>query len=169
MRFPSWTRIALVVPLLLAVPPVLAFNSKVKGKPVPYQGYAMQGPTGIRIVSYEIPVSPRATVGVSYRAGSADDPPGKEGMAHLAEHLAFRGRPGGGLRLWDRLEAAGVEFNAFTTTDHTTYYAAGRTDQLVAMAEAEAARLRDPLAGIGPEEFETERDVVLSELRQRQD
>jgi zinc protease len=169
MRIPSWTRIAVALPLLLAATVALAFNSKVKGKPVPYQGYALQGPTGIRIVSYEIPVSPRATVGVSYRAGSSDDPPGKEGMAHLAEHLAFRGRPGGGLRLWDRLEAAGVEFNAFTTTDHTTYYAVGRTDQLVAMAEAEAARLRDPLAGIGPEEFETERDVVLSELRQRQD
>ncbi len=169
MRFSAPFRIATASALLLAATTAVAFNSKVKGKPVPYQGYAAQGPTGLRIVAYEIPVSPRATVGVSYRAGSSDDPPGKEGMAHLAEHLAFRGRPGGGLRLWDRLEAAGVEFNAYTTADHTTYYAVGRTDQLSAMAEAEAARLRDPLAGIGKEEFETERDVVLSELRQRQD
>jgi zinc protease len=169
MRLLPATRIAAALSVLLGASTTLAFNSKVKGNPVPYQGYAAQGPTGLRIVAYEIPVSPRATVGVSYRAGSADDPPGKEGMAHLAEHLAFRGRPGGGLRIWDRLEAAGVEFNAFTTTDHTTYYAAGRTDQLSAMAEAEAARLRDPLAGIGKEEFETEREVVLSELRTRQD
>ena len=169
MRIPAGFRAAAALALLLSASSTLAFNSKVKGKPVPYQGYAAQGPTGLRIVAYEIPGSPRATVGVSYRAGSSDDPPGKEGMAHLAEHLAFRGRPGGGLRIWDRLEASGVEFNAFTTTDHTTYYAAGRTDQLVAMAEAEASRLRDPLAGLGKEEFETEREVVLSELRQRQD
>ena len=155
--------------LLLFASPALAFNSKVKGKPVPYQGYSAQGPSGLRVVAYEIPVSPRATVGVSYRAGSSDDPPGKEGLAHLAEHLAFRGRPGGGLRIWDRLEAAGVEFNAFTTHDHTTYYAAGRTDQLSEMAAAEVARLRDPLAGIDEQEFLTEREVVLSEIRQRQD
>lgn len=173
MRVLVGFRIAAALFLLLcaasatSAPPL--YYSKVKGKPVPYQGHALQGRTGLRIVAYEIPGSPRATVGVSYRAGSSDDPPGKEGMAHLAEHLAFRGRPGGGLRIWDRLEAAGVEFNAFTTHDHTTYYAAGRTDQLSDMAAADVARLRDPMAGVGREEFETEREVVLSELRQRHD
>ena len=169
MRILAGVRIAAALSLLVAAHATLAFTTKVKGKPVPYQGYSAMGPSGLRIVAYEIPVSPRATVGVSYRAGSADDPPGKEGMAHLAEHLAFRSRPGGGLRIWDRLEAAGVEFNAFTTTDHTTFYAAGRTDQLSAMTETEVARLRDPLAGIDEQEFQTEREVVLSELRQRQD
>ncbi len=169
MRLLPGFRIAAALSLLLSASPALAFNSKVKGKPVPYQGYSAQGPSGLRVVAYEIPVSPRATVGVSYRAGSSDDPPGKEGLAHLAEHLAFRGRPGGGLRIWDRLEAAGVEFNAFTTHDHTTYYSAGRTDQLIEMAAAEVARLRDPLAGIDEQEFLTEREVVLSEIRQRQD
>ncbi|HET8732566.1 MAG TPA: pitrilysin family protein, partial [Anaeromyxobacteraceae bacterium] len=169
MRVPFTLRVAAAAALLLGASGAFAFNSKVKGKPLPYQGFMAQGPTGLRVVTFEVPVSPRTTVGVSYRAGSSDDPPGKEGMAHLVEHLAFRGRPGGGLRLWDRLEAAGVEFNAYTTHDHTTYYASGRPDQLQAMAAAEGARLSDPLAGLGKEDFEKEREVVLSELRQRHD
>lgn len=155
--------------LLLCGGSALAYHSKVKGNPFPYQGFVAQGPTGLRLVAYEIPASTRATLGISYRAGSTDDPPGREGMAHLVEHLAFRGRPGGGLRIWDRLEAAGVEFNAHTTHDDTTFYASGRPDQLREMAAAEGARIADPLAGLSAEEFARERDVVLSELRQQKD
>ena len=166
---PPRIRAAVAAALLLGSASALAYHSKVKGKPLPYQGFAAQGPTGLRLVAFEIPTSERATLGISHRAGSSDDPPGKEGMAHLVEHLAFRGRPGGALRVWDRLEAAGVEFNAFTTHDQTTFHASGRADQIQEMAAAEGARIADPLAGLTAEEFARERDVVLSELREQQD
>src|SRR5512140_3452393 len=66
-------------------------------------------PTGLRGVA-------RATVTVSYGVGYADDPPGKEGLAHLAEHLSFRARSYGatGPQIKSRLLALGAAFNGAT-------------------------------------------------------
>jgi zinc protease len=134
-----------------------------------YDGFSSTFPTGLRMVVYGLPHMPDAMVSVSYRGGSVDDPAGKEGLAHLVEHLAFRARPGGGARVWDRLHVAGVEFNAFTADDSTVYYAVGQPDQLSTLLAIEADRLRDPLAGVDAATFEREREVVVRELAQRFD
>jgi hypothetical protein len=56
-----------------------------------------------------------------FRAGSAMDPMGKEGLAHLVEHMLVEGAPGR-LPLLDEARGAGVELNAFTSRD-ATYFA----------------------------------------------
>src|SRR5512133_1056909 len=134
-----------------------------KIKPFPYDGFAAVYPTGLRLVAYGLPHMPDVMVSASYRAGSVDDPPGKEGLAHLVEHLAYRARPGGGATLWARLEAAGVEFDGRTGADATDFHAVGDPEQLGALLAVEADRLRDPLAGVGEEDLRREREVLVQE------
>lgn len=126
-------------------------------------------PSGLRLVTYALPHRPDLLVSSSVRAGSARDPPGKEGLAHLVEHLAFRARPGGGATLWSRLEALGVEFDGRTGADSTDFHAVGDPEQLEALLAVEAARLRDPLAGVGEAELRREREVLVQELATRGD
>src|SRR5689334_9897770 len=74
-----------------------------KGEAASYEVRAPTLPSGLRLVDYAVPQVERFSVTVSYGVGSADDPPGKEGLAHLVEHLAYRAAPGGGAPLFDRL------------------------------------------------------------------
>ncbi|ACG73971.1 peptidase M16 domain protein [Anaeromyxobacter sp. K] len=138
-----------------------------KVKPIPYEGFAAAYPTGMRLVAYAMPHMSNVAVAASYQAGSVSDPPGKEGLAHLVEHLSFRARPGGGATLWTRLLAAGVQFNGFTSADSTDYLAVGQPDQLDDLLRIEADRLRDPLAGIDEAAFLRERAVVMREMADR--
>src|SRR5512146_880710 len=89
-------------------------------------------PSGVRLVAYALPHRPDVLVALSVRAGSARDPPGKEGLAHLVEHLTFHARPGGGKTVWSRLDALGVEFDGRTGADSTEFHAAGDPEQLEA-------------------------------------
>lgn len=138
-----------------------------KVKPIPYEGFAAAYPTGMRLVAYAMPHMSTVAVAASYEAGSVNDPPGKEGLAHLVEHLSLRARPGGGATLWTRLLAAGVQFNGFTRADSTDYLAVGQPDQLDEILRLEADRLRDPLAGIDEAAFLRERAVVMREIADR--
>jgi hypothetical protein len=66
------------------------------------------------------------SVEVRYQVGAAEDPPGKTGLAHLVEHVMFARRVGpGGPEVADRLSAAALRFNAWTTWDSTHYIAIG--------------------------------------------
>lgn len=126
-------------------------------------------PSGLRLVTYALSQRPDVLVSLSVRAGSARDPPGKEGLAHLVEHLTFRARPGGGPTRWSRLEALGVEFDGRTGADSTDFHAAGEPEQLEALLAMEADRLRDPLAGVGEADLRQEQEVLLQELASRAD
>jgi zinc protease len=156
--------LALALSLAAAVPALA--KEKPVGKPVEHQGYFATYPTGLRLAVYELPNAPRVSLGVSWLAGSMDDPKGKEGLAHLVEHLAFRRRVTGGT-VWQRLQGDGVAFNAFTTHDATVYFETGKPDQLRSLLTLELQRVKDPLLGVTAAEFETEREVVVSELRER--
>lgn len=138
-----------------------------KIKPFPYDGFAAVYPTGLRLVAYGLPHMPDVMVSASYRAGSVDDPPGKEGLAHLVEHLTYRARPAGGASTWNRILSAGVEFNGSTSQDSTDYYAIGQPEQLEQLLRIEVDRLREPLAEVDEATFAREREVVVREHRER--
>jgi zinc protease len=154
-----------VVAVALSPRPAGALEKPV-GKPVDHKGFYSAYPTGLRLVTYEVPGAPRASLGISWLAGSMDDPPGKEGLAHLVEHLAFRRRVVGGT-VWQRLQADGVAFNAFTTSDATIYHESGKPEQLRSLLSLEVQRMQQPLEGVTQADFDTEREVVVSELRER--
>ena len=72
------------------------------------------------IPDHRVPV---VTHMVWYKVGSADEPPGKSGIAHFLEHLMFKGtekNPGG--KFSQVLATIGGQENAFTTSDYTGYY-----------------------------------------------
>ena len=103
---------------------------------------------------------------VWYRAGSADEPRGKSGVAHFLEHLMFKGtdelRSG---ELSETVARNGGSDNAFTSYDYTGYFQRVAADRLELMMRMEASRM-DGLI-LTAAEIETEREVVIEERNQR--
>jgi zinc protease len=152
------------LPFIALLGVACATGPKVPEEPlVPVQVYkqrATQLPSGLRVMVQEDHNAPLVAVTVVVGTGAAEDPAGQEGLAHLVEHLTYR--PVG-----ERLKRAGTSFNGTTEPDRTTYFELGHKDHLADLLAIEGARLAQPLAGITPEVFETERDVVRNELRER--
>lgn len=103
---------------------------------------------------------------VWYKVGSADEPAGKSGIAHLLEHLMFKGtakHPNG--EFSKTLARHGGQENAFTSLDYTGYHQTVASDRLEMVMELEADRMTN--LALKPEDVETERAVVLEERNQR--
>ncbi|WXH31658.1 hypothetical protein WA016_05634 [Myxococcus stipitatus] len=125
-------------------------------------------PSGLRVVVEQDSRAPMVAMVAVVGTGGTGDPVGKEGLAHVVEHLAFRSRHAGSASVWTRMEDAGAgSFNAFTSLDHTVYQTVGPKESLWALVKMEGQRLSAPLSGVTPEVFAVEREVVRNELRQR--
>ncbi|KFE70788.1 M16 family metallopeptidase [Hyalangium minutum] len=125
-------------------------------------------PSGLRVVVEEDRRSPVVAVVAVVGVGGSNDPAGKEGLAHVVEHLAFRARHEGSPSVWTRLEQVGAgHFNAFTSLDHTAYETLVPKEALPAFLKLEGQRLSSPLAGVTEQVFAVEREVVRNELRER--
>lgn len=123
---------------------------------------------GMQVVVIPDHRTPVVTHMVWYRNGSADDPPGKSGIAHFLEHLMFKGtetRPKG---LFSNLvsELGGQE-NAFTSYDYTAYFQKVAKEHLATMMTFEADRMTNLV--LSNDDVIPERDVVLEERRMRTD
>lgn len=106
------------------------------------------------------------TVQVWYRVGSKDDPAGRSGFAHLFEHLLFKATKNMPSETFDRLtEDVGGMNNAFTADDVTAYYEVVPANHLQRILFAEADRMGSLV--VDQKTFESERDVVKEEYRQR--
>ena len=125
-------------------------------------------PNGLDVVVIEDHRAPVVVHMVWYRVGSADEQPGKSGLAHFLEHLMFKGtdklKPG---EFSDIVEANGGNDNAFTAWDYTGYFQRIAADRLDLMMGLEADRMRNLVL---PEpDVLTERDVILEERSSRID
>ena len=135
---------------------------------VRYDVRAVDLPSGMRIVVEKDSTRPLIAVVSVVDVGGSDDPPGKEGLAHLVEHLAFRSLQDQKHSYSDLLELSGAaRWNASTSWNLTTYHQVGSKDALSALLALESARIARPLAGITPEVFDAERQVVKNELFER--
>jgi zinc protease len=124
--------------------------------------------SGLRIVQQRAPGTGLVAVAMTIGAGSARDPVGQEGMAHLLEHVSFRARDGQGRTIDDRLRALGATAeNALTGHDSTVYFALVPREALASLLLLEAGRLVDPLAGVTQVDLDVEREVVRNEQRER--
>ena len=125
-------------------------------------------PNGMDAVVIEDHRAPVVVHMVWYDVGSADEPPGKSGIAHFLEHLMFKGtddlEPG---EFSATVSAQGGTDNAFTSQDYTGYFQRVASDRLELMMEMEADRMRDLV--LDSEDMLTERDVVEEERAQRTD
>lgn len=115
---------------------------------------------------------PRANVirvDVRYPVGSVDDPIGKEGLAHLVEHLLTEveiQRDGTKTSIDGELTRIALSFNARTTSDYTNYEVLALPPSLDDIMRLEVERLSTGCAGISRALFDREREVVRNELRE---
>ncbi len=81
-------------------------------------------PNGLRLIHLPA-VSPVVYCGYEIAAGTRDERPGEEGLAHFCEHLTFKGtKRRHALQIINALERVGGELNAFTNKENTVFYAA---------------------------------------------
>ncbi len=123
---------------------------------------------GLEVVVIPDRRAPVVTHMIWYRVGSADEEPGKSGLAHFLEHLMFKGtakNPAG--RFSQVVAMIGGQENAFTGPDYTAYYQRVAREHLGTLMEFEADRMIGLVltdANVLPE-----REVVLEERRTRTD
>jgi zinc protease len=123
---------------------------------------------GLRVIVKEDRRAPTAVHMVWYRAGAMDEKDGTSGVAHVLEHMMFKGtktvRPG---EFNKRVAEAGGRDNAFTSLDYTAYFQIVPKGALPEMMRLEADRMSN--LQLQPEEFAAEIQVVMEERRLRTD
>ncbi|MCA1390459.1 insulinase family protein [Bradyrhizobium sp. IC3195] len=121
---------------------------------------------GMQVVVIPDRRTPVVTEMIWYKVGSADETPGKSGLAHFLEHLMFKGtakHPAG--EFSQTVLRVGGNENASTSVDYTNYYQRVPKEQLPTMMEFEADRMTGLV--LKDENVLPERDVVLEEYNMR--
>ncbi|HKX53531.1 MAG TPA: pitrilysin family protein [Nitrosospira sp.] len=154
--FPACLWTALIIPILLFSPGALAST------------HEFTLGNGLRLIVKEDHRSPVVISQIWYKAGSIDEVNGRTGVAHVLEHMMFKGTkkvPGGEFsRL---IAAAGGRENAFTGQDYTGYFQQLHKSRLPLAMELESDRMRNLV--LAEEEFSKEIKVVMEERRVRTD
>jgi zinc protease len=123
---------------------------------------------GLKIIVREDHRSPVVVSQVWYRAGSLDEVNGKTGVAHVLEHMMFKGTKKIKSGEFSRLIAkAGGKENAFTGADYTCYFQQLEKSNLELSFKLEADRMQN--LNLSKEEFDKEIKVVMEERRWRTD
>lgn len=121
---------------------------------------------GMEVVVIEDHRSPAVVHMVWYKVGGADETPGVSGVAHLLEHLMFKGTENHAPGEFSAIvEANGGQENAFTSSDYTAYFQRVAADLLPTVMELEADRMTH--LRLTPEQVAPEVSVVLEERSQR--
>jgi predicted Zn-dependent peptidase len=121
-------------------------------------------PNGLTVLSEHLPGLRSAAVGVWVRAASGHERPDQMGLAHLLEHMVFKGterRSAKELAL--ALEARGGSLDAFTGRDQTSFQAHVLDQDLPLAVDILTDLVRNP--AIRPDDLELERNVVLEEIK----
>ena len=109
-----------------------------------------------------------ASVGLWVNVGSRDEGPTVAGAAHFLEHLLFKATPTRtSVQIAQSVDAVGGELNAFTSKEHTCYYAHVLDDDLELAIDLVADVVLNGVCAA--DDVELERDVVLEELAMRDD
>ncbi len=118
---------------------------------------------GMRVLLFPDPTKDTFTVNVTYLVGSRHEGYGETGMAHLLEHMLFKGSPKHP-RLWEELQKRGAANNASTWFDRTNYFEtlAAKDDNLAWALEMEADRMIN--ANVAQADLAKEFSVVRNEF-----
>lgn len=123
---------------------------------------------GMKVVVREDRRAPSAVHMLWYRSGSVDEPTGVTGVAHVLEHMMFKGtRKIGPGEFNVRVAALGGRDNAFTSRDYTAYFQQIPPAHLGAMMSLEADRMKN--LALSDEAFSREIEVIREERRLRTD
>lgn len=152
--------------LMLGAAPVAAQETaaQLSVPPIAYQARTLDN--GLTVYSLRDTTTPNVAVSLWYEVGSKHDPEGRSGFSHLFEHILSRKTRNMPYNMINRLtEDVGGVRNASNWYDRTNYYEIVPARYLETMLWTHAERMARPV--VDPEVFETERNVVKEELRQR--
>ena len=158
---PVAAALALIIIPSLALRPALAQTTVTSDPPASFTLA-----NGLQVVVIPDHRTPVVTQMIWYKVGSADETPGKSGLAHFLEHLMFKGtakHPAG--EFSQTVLRIGGNENAFTSVDYTGYFQRVPREQLPKMMEFEADRMTGLI--LKDENVLPERDVVLEEYNMR--
>ncbi|HEU0277531.1 MAG TPA: pitrilysin family protein [Rhodanobacteraceae bacterium] len=132
---------------------------------IPYTRFTL--PNGLTVIVSEDHKAPIVAVSVWYHVGSAYEPQGKTGFAHLFEHLMFSGSEHHRGSYFKPFELAGATgMNGTTWLDRTNYFETVPTTALDMALWMESDRMGHLLGAIGQKELDVQRGVVQNEKRQ---
>jgi zinc protease len=121
---------------------------------------------GLKVLLLESHKSPSVTFQVWYRVGSRNEEDGKSGLSHFLEHMMFKGTDRIAPEEYPRIIARnGGRSNAFTSADHTVYFATMSREKIGIAIDLEADRMAN--ARLDGGYFEQEKKVIMEERRLR--
>ncbi len=147
-----------------ATPP--AQRTTLTAPPLRIERYTLDN--GLEVILHEDHRAPMVTVNIWYHVGAKDEPAGRNGFAHLFEHLMFQGSrhvPEDTFFLnLERIGATGV--NGTTGDDRTNYFETVPSGRLATALWLESDRMGFLLDHVNQSTLDSQRDVVLNEYRQ---
>ncbi|MFQ5958052.1 MAG: M16 family metallopeptidase [Alphaproteobacteria bacterium] len=124
--------------------------------------------SGLRVVSVDMPGLETAAVGVWVDAGARCESVELNGIAHLLEHMAFKGtRRRNALDIAEEIESVGGHLNAYTSREHTAYVTRVLKEHVPLAVDILADILQH--ATMPEDELAREREVVIQEIAQVHD
>jgi len=118
---------------------------------------------GLTVATENLPHIETVALGVWVKSGARDERPEEHGMAHLLEHMAFKGTSRrSAWRIASEIENVGGEINAATSVETTSFYARVLRDDVPLAIDILADILTD--SSFDPDELEREQHVILQEI-----
>jgi zinc protease len=123
---------------------------------------------GLRLLLQPCHSAPVVSMAVMVGVGSADEQPGEEGLAHVHEHMLFKGTARHGVgEIARAIEASGGHINAYTSFDDTVYYATLSSRSFETGLDILSDAVQRPT--FDPDELDRERKVILEEISRGED
>ncbi len=120
-------------------------------------------PSGLRVATDPMPLVETVRLGVWVDAGSRDERPEEHGMAHLLEHMAFKGTARRSAKeIAEEIEAVGGDLNAMTSSEQTAFVAKVLAQDTPLALDLLADILLEP--AFDAEELAREQDVIVQEI-----
>ncbi len=125
-------------------------------------------PSGVRVLSESVPLVRSIAVGVWVDAGSRNDPEQLAGISHFVEHAVFKGTTKRRMhQIANRMESVGGYLNAFTSKEHTCYFARALDSHLDRGIDSICDLVASPV--FPEQEIEKEKQVVIEEIKMYED
>jgi predicted Zn-dependent peptidase len=120
-------------------------------------------PSGLTVVTDDMPHLQTASLGVWVGSGSRDELPDEHGISHLLEHMAFKGTTRRSARqIAEEIEAVGGDLNAATSVETTAFYARVLKADVPLALDVLSDILSDP--SFDPAELAREQSVIIQEI-----
>jgi len=162
---PPQTATAAVAPAAPPEPQAAPLSALVQAVNIPHTEFHLAN--GLTVIVHEDHKAPVVAVSAWYNVGSKDEPPGKDGYAHLFEHLMFTGSdnlPGDYFKYLQQLGA--TDYNGTTWFDRTNYFETVPKAGLERALFMESDRMGYLLGSLNQKRLDAQRAVVENEKRQ---